>query len=76
LGRSCRRGDAQLDHDLPAGHPDLLDDQAQQLLTLLEGELVDAGRGEASEVAHTPTKPVVDSELAALVGQVVALVGQ
>ncbi|HYS30070.1 MAG TPA: hypothetical protein VEQ12_11320 [Candidatus Limnocylindria bacterium] len=46
------------------------------MLTLLEGELVDAGRGEASEVAHTPTKPVVDSELAALVGQVVALVGQ
>jgi hypothetical protein len=46
------------------------------LLTLLEAELVDAGRGEASEVAHTPAKPVVDSELAALVGQVVALVGQ
>jgi hypothetical protein len=46
------------------------------LLTLLVGELVDADRGEASEVAHTPTKPVVDSELAALVGQAVALVGQ
>ncbi len=65
-----------MDHDLPAGHPDLLDDQPEELLTLLEGELVDAGCGEASEVAHTPTKPVVDRELAALVGQVVALVGQ
>jgi hypothetical protein len=44
-----------LDHDLPAGYVDFFDDEPEELLTLLEGELVDADGGAAGEVGDAVT---------------------
>jgi hypothetical protein len=48
-------GDAEVDLDLPAGHGDVVDDEAGELLTLGEIELVDADGRLAGEVAHSPS---------------------
>ena len=65
-----------MDLDLPAGDAHVVDNEAQQLLALLEVELVDAGGGAAGEVADTLLEAVVDGKLLALGDELVALLGE
>jgi hypothetical protein len=50
---------SQVDLDLPTGDSDLLDDEAQQTLTLVEVELIEAGGDACGEVAYTPPELIV-----------------
>jgi len=61
--------DAQADLDLPAGHADLLDDQAEQPLAAVEVERVDAGAGLGGEVADALAQAVVLGQRGSLTGQ-------
>ena len=58
--------DAEVDFDLPSVDAHLVDDEADELLALLEVELVDAGGGAGSEVTNPPPELVVGDELSAL----------
>jgi hypothetical protein len=65
-----------VDLDSPAGDADVIDNEAQQLLALLEVEFVDAEGCPASEVADSLLEAVVDGELLALGDELVALFGE
>lgn len=68
--------DPEVDLDLPASDADVVDDEAEQLLALLEVELVDTVSGSVGEVTDSLLETVVDSELLVLCDQLVALAGQ
>jgi hypothetical protein len=53
FARVLVEGDPQVDLDLPASDAHVVDDEAQELLALLEAELVDANRGRAGEIADS-----------------------
>jgi hypothetical protein len=65
-----------VDLDLPAGDAHVVDNEAQQLLTLLEAELVEAVSGPAGELTDALAEAVVGGQLLALGDQLVALAGQ
>ena len=77
VGGRCRRGlverDAQSDLDAPSGDANFVDDEAEQLLLLVEVEAVERGGGAVGERVDALTEPVVFRELSALVGQRVTL---
>lgn len=66
-------GDAETDLDVPACDADFVDDQAQQLLALLEVEAVEGGGCSFGEGADALTEAVVGGQRGALVGQGLAL---
>src|SRR6516162_210626 len=68
--------DAQPDLDIPAGDPDVFDEQAQQLLFLGVVEGVDDGVDAGGEVMHAAAELVVAGELGSFVGQTGSLVLQ
>ena len=65
-------GDAELDGYVPAGDADLVDDQAEQLLTLVEVELVDDGEDVVGESGDAVADLVVAGQVLALAGEAVA----
>jgi hypothetical protein len=68
--------DAESDLDVPAGDPDVLDKQAQQLLFLDVVEGVDDGVDAGGEVMHAAAELVVAGELGSFVGEAGSLVLQ
>jgi hypothetical protein len=58
-------GDTKSDLDVPAGDADLVDDEADQLLALIEVGPVESGIGSFGERADALTEPVVLGEPAA-----------
>jgi len=66
-------GDAKTDLDVPAGDANLVDDEADQLLALIEVEPVERGSGSFGERADALTEPVVLGERAALFGEGLSL---
>ena len=69
-------GDAEVDLDLPSGHGDVIDDEAHELLAVVEVELVDPFGDSAGEVIDTVPEAVVCDEFVALGHEVVVLAGQ
>ena len=61
--------DAQPDLDVPAGHADVFDEQAQQLLFLGVIEVVDDGVDAGSEVVHAGSELIVAGECSSFVGE-------
>lgn len=66
------QGDAELDLDVPAGDADLLDDEAEELLSLVEVKVIKGGQGAAGEVGDALTQLVVGGQLGPLCGQLLA----
>jgi len=66
--------DAQPDLDAPAGHADVFDEQAQQLLFLGVIEGVDYGVDSGGEVVHAGSELIVAGEGGAFVGEAGSLV--
>jgi hypothetical protein len=73
--RGVVEGDAQADVDVPAGDTDVLDDQAEQLLVLVEVEAVEGGKHLLGEGADALAESVVSGERVALGGQCLSLQG-
>ena len=69
-------GDPEPDLDVPAGDPDVFDEQAQQLLFLGVVEGVDDGVDAGGEVVHAAAELVVTGERGSFVGEVGSLVLQ
>ena len=69
-------GDAQPDLDVPAGHADVFDEQAQQLLFLGVIEGVDDGVDSGGEVVHAVAELIVAGEGGTFVGEVGSFVLQ
>ena len=65
--------DAQPDLDVPAGHADIFDEQAQQLLFLGVIEGVDDGVDPGGEVVHAGSELIVAGKGGAFVGEAVRL---
>jgi hypothetical protein len=65
-----------VDLDLPAGDAHVVHDKAQELLTLLEVEFVDAGGCSLGELSNSVVEAVVGGELLALGDELVALLGE
>ncbi len=61
--------DAQSDSDVPAGHADFFDEQAEQALFGLEVEGVDDGEDAGGEVVDAAVELVVAGEFDALGGE-------
>jgi hypothetical protein len=61
-----------LDGHVPAGDADLVDDQAEELLTLVEVELVDDGQDAVGESGDAVADLVVAGQFLALGGELVA----
>ncbi|HUO36927.1 MAG TPA: hypothetical protein VMU34_03355 [Mycobacterium sp.] len=69
-------GDAEPDLDVPAGDPDVFDEQAQEMLFLGVIEGVDDGVDAGGEVVHAAAELVVASERGSFVGEAGSLVLQ
>ena len=72
-GGGVVEGDAESDLDVPAGDANLVDDEAQQLLALIEVEAVEGCGGSFGERADALSKSVVLGEFGALLGEGLAL---
>jgi hypothetical protein len=68
--------DAQLDFDLPAAYSDLFDDEADELLALLEVEFVDASGRLVGKVGDPPSEMVIGGKLMALSDERVVLLAE
>jgi hypothetical protein len=69
-------GDAEVDLGLPSGHGDVIDDEAHELLSVGEVELVDPFRDPAGEVVHAIPQTVLGGEFVALEDELLTLVGE
>ncbi len=75
-GGGSVEGDAESDLDVPAGDADFVDDESEQLLSLLEIEPIEGGGGGGGEAGDSLAEPVACGEFGAFVGEGLALLGE
>lgn len=75
VGWNLVKRDAESDLHLPASHPNLFDDQSQQLLALSEIQVVQVRHNALGKAVDALTQPIVLDQFLPLGGQLVVFCG-